>query len=137
MANLYHLSTAKLTFVNNAGACIDHAHLHIVPTSIDLIPKFAEFDFQATEKSDLGAELRSDSGYLYYENQAGKAYYAQADRCEQQYFRRKLAGSTRPVSPWNWRDFVRYAEALNTRGKIDSCIAKLATPLQDWWAQNH
>jgi diadenosine tetraphosphate (Ap4A) HIT family hydrolase len=126
----------EATFANNAGACIDHAHLHIVPTSVDLIPKLVEFDFHAMEESGLWAELRSNNGYLYYEDQLSNAYFAQVGRCAQQYFRRKLSGSLTPASLWNWRDFIRYADVLNTRDKIDACITNLAPRLQDWWTQN-
>lgn len=124
----------EATFTQNAGACIDHAHLHIVPTKKDLAMLFKDIKFTQMEQSGLWRQLRSGKGYLYYENQQSEAFFAIVDRCAQQFFRRKLAQATNHGTAWNWRDFIRYADMLNTRDKIEKCISKLAAPLAQSWA---
>jgi diadenosine tetraphosphate (Ap4A) HIT family hydrolase len=122
----------------NAGACIDHAHLHIVPTLVDLSPSLVELPFVALSADFNLRVLGSNTGYLYYENQAGKAFLALVDRCEQQYFRRKLSKIVRPEIPWNWRDFIRYANQLETRSRIEQCMEKLRIPItRGWIHKNH
>lgn len=126
----------ELSFSKNAGACIDHAHLHIVPTTFDLVSACTEINFIKMGATGLWDHLHSDSGYLYYEDQSGEAYYAWVNHCKQQLFRRMLAKATRSDLPWNWRDYIRYADILDTRIKIQNCIQKLTEPLTQAWAKS-
>jgi hypothetical protein len=125
----------EATFSRNAGACIDHAHLHIVPTDADLAQFLLDITFTQIDHPELWGQLGSESGYLYFENQRSEASFAHVDRCEQQFFRRKLAQVTKSGMPWNWRDYIRYADELHTRAKIENCITRLASPLAQSWAR--
>jgi len=107
------------TFSKNAGCCIDHAHLHLVPTTKDffsLIEK--DFQFHPLSKYSETRELAYKHGYLYYENQKGEMFLAEANTAPSQYFRRKLSHALGAITPWNWRDHIRFAEALGTKEKI-------------------
>lgn len=122
------------TFTRNAGACIEHAHLHVVPTSIDLAPQLTDMRFEQQDNSLWIDQLEANAGYLYYENQRAEKYLALVDRCAQQYFRRKLSQAVEPATPWNWHDFIRYPEVLGTKDLVQGCIDKLSKPLARIWA---
>lgn len=124
------------TFTRNAGACITHAHLHVVPTSIDLASDLADESFEQQDNSFGPDQLETESGYLYYENQLGEKFLALVNSCASQYFRRKLGQAVKPPTPWNFHDFIRYSEALGTKDRIQNCIDKLAEPLEAIWSRN-
>lgn len=121
------------TFVNNAGACIDHAHLHIVPLNPKLSLDLSDIQFTKMENSESWKQLCKTGGYLYYKNQRNEAFYAQVNQCKQQYIRRKLTKTINLRLPWNWRDFIRFADVLQTRALIDDCINKLSEPIERAW----
>lgn len=58
---------------------------------------------------------------------------ALVERCQQQYFRRKLSMLADPPVPWNWRDFIRYANVLPTKERLRRAIDNLGDVLSELW----
>lgn len=119
------------SFSRNAGCCINHAHLHVVPCQVDLLPYLRrEYPFRPIENvSELGSLARK-KGYLSYENQGGRRFIAEVDVAISQYFRQVLCLALGNIVPWNWRDYIRFAQDLGTRDKIRRTREKLIPALQ-------
>jgi diadenosine tetraphosphate (Ap4A) HIT family hydrolase len=86
---------------------IDHAHLHAVPTELD-IGDLVRHDFEVTELDSI-AQLPKLSGgrneYLMYINDNERMVIAFPPQTSSQYFRRRLAESL-GRRMWNWQDEV-------------------------------
>ena len=112
----------------NGGCCINHAHLHVLPANFDILSRIREdFVFEEKDIYDL-LLLPNTRGYLYYEDTNGKVFISEnKDRVKipSQYFRRIIAAENKEKTVWNWRDQVKYADLLNTKGKILQAQRKL------------
>jgi hypothetical protein len=86
---------------------IDHAHLHFLPTNLDVEALFKE-DFKVTElerMTDLAAASGGRNEYLLLVGDDERMHIAFPSRPSSQYFRRRLAeASGRRL--WNWHDAV-------------------------------
>jgi diadenosine tetraphosphate (Ap4A) HIT family hydrolase len=86
---------------------IDHAHLHSVPTELDISDLFRH-DFQVTELNGISQLSKLSGGrneYLLYIDDNGRMLVAFPPQASSQYFRRRLA---EPLGRrmWNWQDEV-------------------------------
>jgi diadenosine tetraphosphate (Ap4A) HIT family hydrolase len=120
------------TFTKNAGCCIDHAHLHVIPTEQDILSTInKDFSFSQLE-SYLDTQVYArKQGYLFYENHQGQQYLAEVNNAPTQYFRRVLATLLKNPESWNWRDQIRYAEVFNTKDKLARMREKLSRALKE------
>ncbi|MFG1696785.1 HIT family protein [Nonomuraea sp. NPDC049309] len=111
----------------HAGACIDHAHLHLVPGDADLLPHVARDYPDVRVFASYGDALDGLAGgaYVMFGRQAGRVYGASAPVCVTQYLRRLVARQTQPQAGWNWRDAVRWADALGVREQLLAARTKL------------
>jgi diadenosine tetraphosphate (Ap4A) HIT family hydrolase len=115
------------SFTRHAGACIDHAHLHLVPGDIDMLPRVAR-DYPNIE-SFVSHKDALDSlagrAYLMFGRDTGPAYGAHAPACATQYLRRLVSEAAESKAIWNWRDCVRWADALSVREQLLNARDKL------------
>lgn len=110
--NLNQFSIPTSVFEHGTGnssdiacACIEHAHLHVLGTHIDLTPLLLEhYDFRPL--SDVGDA--ADSGYYYYQHGDNPALIC-LQHLEPQFFRIMHWRAMRSWSPWNWRLFHNVA----------------------------
>ena len=87
------------------GCCIDHAHLHAVPTKLDLLDDLTSAFRSRPINSweDLARSFRQQHSYLYYENQSAQQYLFDApDNMPAQYIRKLLAKKLGRPNQWNW-----------------------------------
>ena len=89
------------------GCGIDHAHLHMLPTDIDVVQLFTEdFEVASLENLDkLGEATKGHDEYLLLIDAGGGVNVAFPDSPISQYFRRKLA-QVMGRELWNWNDDV-------------------------------
>jgi len=98
----------------NAGCCIEHAHLHAIPTYKDLsYIFFADYDFELLKSYEKLVDYRT-KGYLFYENHIGTKYCYQASNIPSQYVR-KIISLEISKRPWNWCDYVNFPSRYNTK----------------------
>ncbi|MEU5552847.1 HIT domain-containing protein [Micromonospora sp. NPDC047793] len=105
------LEHGAASFARNAGSCVDHAHLHLVPAQLDLLPQLAA-DYPNLNRFDShAAALDAMRGhpYLYFEDVDGRCFATVAARCPTQYLRRLSTEAARNPDRWNWRDCIRRA----------------------------
>jgi diadenosine tetraphosphate (Ap4A) HIT family hydrolase len=100
------------TRVKDALGCgVDHAHLHVVSTELDLL---------TVAKRASGVSLRwrktrsldeqcltdfSDVPYLYFEDQNDNTWVCEAETAGSQFFRRALAFSEGMPQKYDWKSF--------------------------------
>jgi len=118
-------------FYRNAGCCIDHAHLHVVPSRVDLLPYLRrDYPFRPIANVSELCPLARKRGYLFYEDREGCGFVAEVGVAPSQYFRRVLCLALGNIVPWDWRDYIRFAQDLGTRDKIGRTREKLIPALQ-------
>ncbi len=90
---------------NRAGACIDHAHMHILPTSCDVTARLAALEsVRISELRELCDFANRGQSYIYYEPQPGeRLVYACDDRVPSQFMRRLICKQLDTNRNWDWR----------------------------------
>jgi ATP adenylyltransferase len=90
---------------SEVGCGVDHAHLHVVGTGIDLLKgslKYISGDWRTQRSASLMlTELRGKS-YLYLEQPLGVQHVLVSDQIPSQLFRRVIADHF--GRPYNWRE---------------------------------
>ena len=105
---------------------VDHAHLHFIPTTVDIWEFLGEnFSWEYVDGSLLN--LHRVSGgleYLYYETPDGRHKLAKAERgtFESQYMRKVFANALGKESDWNWREAPAPSETHKTYERIKQSV---------------
>jgi ATP adenylyltransferase len=99
------------------GACIDHAHLHLLPFPTDLGSQISRnfgpgVDIQSY--SDLRQFVNKRVSYLYYEAPDGAARAFVAPLVPSQYFRQLIFATDRRIDNWDWRRDPRLSVVMGT-----------------------
>jgi diadenosine tetraphosphate (Ap4A) HIT family hydrolase len=109
-----------LCSTNSVGSCgIDHAHLHLMPTHVQIEQKFRD-DFTTSSLqhlADLAKEAGDQEEYLLLMTPAGKSLIAYLQAPRSQYFR-KAIGIMTHQSFWNWNDAVLLGQAAQRKDWI-------------------
>jgi diadenosine tetraphosphate (Ap4A) HIT family hydrolase len=92
---------------NLPSCCVEHAHIHIVPTEEDLTCKIKEDGFSLIEVGGYNevSPIIRQTPYLYYRASSQEGHFYNASNMPSQYLRRILADSL-GLEIWNWRDYV-------------------------------
>jgi len=89
-----------------AGSCTDHAHLHIAPVSVDLLPHILRPGLEWREGNslrDLAALAERRQAYMFYRNADGKGYVCEVNQVlPSQFLRQALALAAGRSGEWNW-----------------------------------
>jgi diadenosine tetraphosphate (Ap4A) HIT family hydrolase len=90
-----------------AGSCIDHAHLHLLPTADLLIPPLTGmFGFiSLSQHSDITRFQKEQTPYLYFEKANGQQYaVSTAQDLPNQFIRRVASQHLNCSDLWDWRE---------------------------------
>lgn len=93
--------------ISEGANSIDHVHLHIVPSSIDLLPAMPTKTELITDFKELKQRVMFDKNpYLLYENELGIKYYTKFNSryYSSQHFRKYITENTKITADWNWRE---------------------------------
>ncbi len=102
-----------------AGCGVDHAHLHLVPTTIDLRREAEPFlpSGAAWMVADEGACKRAalnDLDYLYLEQPLGSGSIVAHDGIGSQIFRRVIASALNVPEQFNWREHRQLENVMSS-----------------------
>ena len=91
---------------NKGGGCLDHSHLHIVPTKIDIL-EFLKKNFELKEIKDFN-KLKEiykaqKSSYMFFENQEGKRYLIEVKIPIPSQYLRQVIASKMGIKEWDWK----------------------------------
>jgi len=111
---------------NRGACCIDHAHLHALPTRIKLLADISK-DFRMHQINGLPELCSRFAGkpYMYYEDTDGRQYASEIKLCPSQYFRKLIASKLNQANEWDWKKHVRMADELRTKEKIYATLKKV------------
>lgn len=89
---------------NRAGACIDHAHMHILPRKCDVR---SQLRLKSEKILDLGGLCdfgKTSQSYIYYEREPGERIVYRCDeRVPSQFMRRLICEYLGMDHNWDWR----------------------------------
>lgn len=88
-----------------SGACVDHAHLHIVPSNINIDNNLKKYDVNICKIENLKylTEKFANYPYLYYQNIYNEEYLVKSDCVPSQFFRQVLCSAFDMLEHWDWR----------------------------------
>jgi diadenosine tetraphosphate (Ap4A) HIT family hydrolase len=97
-----------------AGSCVDHAHLHLVPTTADLHPMLSQhFSWSACRGiSDLAERYNSQRSYLFYEDAEGCARMYDVTALPTQFLRAAVARQVGKLDKYDWRTYMGNEELI-------------------------
>jgi hypothetical protein len=110
------------------GCGVDHAHLHVLPVTRNLIadiPRVSDVHLKweyASGLNSIRSFLESSSPYLYVE-QDGHAFIADATEAPSQLFRRVVAYQAGMPSMFNWREHPMAQKVMQTARAVQDFLA--------------
>lgn len=113
-----HGSTNPSDSSLSCGECIEHAHIHICPTNLDINPKFNKND-ATTHCIDKLYQLRlwgvNNKPYVFYENLIGARFVFELSKSlPSQYMRKLWANALTVPDYWDWAVFPMYQNIVKT-----------------------
>jgi diadenosine tetraphosphate (Ap4A) HIT family hydrolase len=112
--------------IYRAGACIDHAHIHVLPIQCDVTKSLS--GFRASRISGFG-ELRSFAAsglesYIYYEPEpATRLLYSCDERVSSQLMRRLICQRLGLDEHWDWRVSPLFEDTARFLARWQSAFA--------------
>jgi diadenosine tetraphosphate (Ap4A) HIT family hydrolase len=94
------------------SACIDHAHMHVIPGSYDLARK-ASLPRQTAYHGTMPTPRGPRAGYLFLQEPAASPLYTH-DPGISQFFRRQIAGVLGEPDDWDYLLFPRWDNVRET-----------------------
>jgi len=103
------------------GCCIEHAHLHAIPVSVDIFEDLTK-NFKPIKISNffsLKNQFEKKVPYFYYENQKGERYLFELfNIVPSQYLRQLVAVKINSKDKWDWKNYFGLDEMKNTLDKL-------------------
>ncbi len=112
------------------GCGVDHAHLHVLPTQINLIEGVKEIFPEPLEwKSVVSIQETAfyyEAGlpYLYVEQSPGQGYVTTHPNLQSQMFRKVIARHVGRPERFNWREFPETANIRSTVERLEKWLSQ-------------
>jgi len=113
-----------------AGCCVEHAHLHAVPTKARLLDEITKH-FQYRKIKNF-SELPTKTAYLFLEENNEKYVFPIKEVIPPQYLRQVLAAKLGVPEKWDWREYLGIEELQNTIRKLKNHHTFLNNPNKDY-----
>ena len=114
----------SVSCTNRFGGCINHAHIHIVPSRESLIGYLPEYGLEYQELAAIDALQpfgRDGIPYLYFEDVDEQQYVATGEFVVSQFFRKLLAHSHGVPEQWDWRSNLNLDQMRKTIQTLGCC----------------
>jgi len=110
--------------LNKAGACYQHAHLHIVPIYIDIDNQLLLNLKKIDSIVDLNNFKDSNESYLYL-SVLDKDYVVINPDITSQFMRKIVANQISKTEFWNWREYPFIQNIIKTKNSLINEFKKL------------
>ncbi len=116
---------------NQCGACVDHAHLHIVPLRppadevVRARLREAHAERPVAVLEELVGHAASGQGYLFLQDTGGRRYYYDAPTVPSQYLRKITCDAMGVPDRWDWRANVTADTPEGTVTIVRDVMARL------------
>lgn len=108
----------------SSGACVSHAHFHILPNEIKLSNSI-QVDKEKIRISQLDQVLHLNTDYLLYSDDCKYFYFCEAKNFPSQYFRKVIFQASELKGHWNWILDQRIEVMRQTIDDMAQFIAKI------------
>ena len=111
-----------------AGACVDHAHLHLLPIGKNLKSEIqAKFGrgIDIHSLSELRQFVQREIPYIYYEAPEGEARAYDAFLAPSQYFRQLVFAADPQVGNWDWKQDLRTSTVKVTYDALRGAFSEI------------
>jgi ATP adenylyltransferase len=103
--------------------CVDHAHLNIFPTRVQVHPRLAgRIHFPLSSLSEMAKLGRAEFGYLFIQENDGTRRAYDGREVPTQLVRRIITEQLGLPERWHWRDYVGRDELLATYNALKDQI---------------
>jgi len=115
---------------HSVGCGVDHAHLHILPTQINLIEGVKDIfpeplNWESVRGVQETARLyKAGQPYLYVEQSPGMGYVTTHPNLQSQMFRKVIARHIGRPEQYNWREFPGEANILSTIERLEQWLSR-------------
>jgi diadenosine tetraphosphate (Ap4A) HIT family hydrolase len=112
------------------GCGVDHAHLHVIPTQINLIEGVKEIfpeplEWEPVDSIQETARLyEARLPYLYVEQSPGQGYVTTHPNLQSQMFRKVIARHIGRPEQYNWREFRGEANIRLTVERLEKWLSQ-------------
>ena len=110
------------------GACIEHAHIHLIPKEISVIDKLHEYATNSIDNhlTSMAKLLQGINGsYLFYQDQSGRGcVVTSTKRPLPQQFIRKLVAEISGIPNWDWKKTL---SSRNSSIIEVTCLSRLSS----------
>jgi len=105
-----------MSFQQTGGCCVDHAHIHAVPVSLNLAQELRKHftERRITNLNELKNQFVRGVAYLFFEDAKGNRYVYDAPLVPSQYLRQLVASKIGLPERQDWRMYPGEEEMLNT-----------------------
>jgi len=119
----------------SSGACVDHAHIHILPSNVMLSHSINE-EKKAISIAQLNNIKYIENDYLLYSDDCENYFYSVVKKITSQYFRKVIFDNGNLEGHWNWVIDHRIQTMVVTIDDIVSFVASTDLPvLSGKWLQ--
>lgn len=95
--------------------CVDHAHLNIFPSDVDLMPLLEQFPgHQISSLNELGSLRDISDDYIFVQHGNGSRTVHFSEDFPSQFIRREITKQLGCPKRWHWRDYPGIAELRAT-----------------------
>jgi ATP adenylyltransferase len=101
------------------SCCINHAHLHLLPTRVDVRKELDATNLRLISVGDYSVAAPSvgDIPYFFYQASSQVGLFYDANGAPSQHLRR-LVGEQLESNLWNWRDYILLADEQELRRRL-------------------
>ncbi len=110
---------------SSGGCCIDHAHIHVVPAKLNLVP-FLSSRFNGVKLnhySDLRCIVAGNTPYLYVEEEPNECHVFKVSVVPRQYLRQISCSYLNCQEAWDWNSYPFYDRIERMQKKINATIS--------------
>ncbi len=98
---------------NYHGACLTHAHLHVIATKYELIDKMEKLNLKRISNEEFyEKDGTKDYGYLFYEDINGNFYINTKDVFPSQIMRQYITKNLTNKNEWDWRVYNKIEDII-------------------------
>lgn len=113
--------------LKRGGSCVDHAHLHAIPTDLDSIPDWVSENLEGGSIEDMNAVVeyaKTGKPYFFLECPDGTKYLYNARALPCQYGRQLFAREFGALDKWDWHYHPFIEKMIETRCHLRDQVKK-------------
>jgi diadenosine tetraphosphate (Ap4A) HIT family hydrolase len=99
------------------GACSDHAHIHLLPYSGNILSSLPATEYQVNEIysfNSLKVAVKNGSPYLFYQSSSNRMFIIRSNEIPSQIIRKIIAKQSGIPDKWDWKNNLFHENIIST-----------------------